>query len=69
MNNNRRRELTVRLFLYFVQSMAVRMEKLEIGYEQKLNEGRPCFTQPLPPNVTFCHYSPSRKRTSFLNDF
>ena len=39
--------------MYFVQTMTVRMEKLEIGYEQKFHEGRPYFAQPLPPRVTF----------------
>ena len=57
MNNNWRRELTVRLFLYFVQTMTVRTEKLEIGYEQKLNEGRPYL-----PRASLC--SPLRRQQS-----
>ena len=59
--------------MYFVQTMTVRMEKLEIGYEQKFHEGRPIFAQALPPCVTFLSLfdqtlPPSRKVTSFLND-
>ena len=56
--------------MYFVQTMTVRMEKLEIGYEQKFHEGRPFFAQALPPCVTFLSLfdqtlPPSRKVTSF----
>ena len=59
--------------MYFIQTMTVRMEKLEIGYEQKFHEGRPYFAQPLPPRVTFLSLfdqtlPPSRKVTFFLND-
>ena len=53
MNNNWRRELTERLFSYFVQTAIIKIEKLEIRYEQKLNEGRPYLSQPLPSHVTF----------------
>ena len=35
------------------------MEKLEIGYEQKLHEGRPYLAQPLPPHVTILLNPPS----------
>ena len=53
MNNNWRSELTGRLFLYFVQIATVRIEILEIGYEQKLHEGRPYLAQPLLPSCQF----------------
>ena len=58
----------------FVQTTTVRMQKLEIGHEQNLHEGRPYLAQPLPPtHVTFLSLfdktlSPCRKGTSFLND-
>ena len=73
MNNNWRLELTGRLFLYFVQTRTVRMENLEIGYEQKLHEGRPYVAQLFSPS---CHFlslfdqtlPPPRKRMTFLND-
>ena len=57
-----------------VQTTTVRMEKHKIGYEQNLHEGRPYLAQPLPPtHVTFLSLfdqtlSPSRKRSSSLND-
>ena len=40
----------------FVQKATVRMEKLEIGDEWKLHEGRPYLPQPLTPHATFFHY-------------
>lgn len=49
MNNNLRCELTGRLFLYFVQTTAVVMEKLKIDYERELDKGRPsCLNLFLP---------------------
>ena len=37
----------------FDQKTTVRMEKLEIGDEWKLHEGRPYLPQPLTPHATF----------------
>ena len=62
MNNNWRSKLTGRLCLYLVQITTVTKGKLEIGYEQKLHEGRPFLGYPPPPpppslpHVTFYDY-------------
>ena len=53
--------------------MIVRMEKLEIGYEQKPLEGHPYLDQSFLPHITFLSLFDqtlprSRKRTFFLND-
>ena len=53
MNKNWRREFPGRLFLHFVQTMTVRMEKFKIGNEQKLHEGHPRLAEPLHPS---CHF-------------
>ena len=37
----------------FLETATVKMEKLEIGYEQKLHAGRPYLAQPVPCHVTF----------------
>ena len=63
-NNNRRRESTETIFLYFFQITAVAMVKLIIGNEQKLHEGRPYMAEPLFDRNT----SPSQKKMSLLND-
>ena len=49
----------------FVTKTTVRIEKLEIGYEEKLHEMRPYLAEHLP---LFCHYLIKPKRTSILND-
>ena len=71
MNNNRRRKLTWRLFLYLIQTTTVRMEKLEIDYEQKLHEERLYLAPPSPSLMSlFCHnlikpFLPLRKGHAF----